>query len=266
MGDPRTCARRPDRVPVADHALRRSRAAVPVRARGQGAGGGQARGGDPLRHPRRRAGASRPAVLVRRLHRAVRARRSGAAQAGADRPRRRHRGPRTHAGVRGAVRGRDRLPGEQPRRLREHGAPVPDVRRLLHVLRQPGARGAAARAVRLPARRREERGRRGALPPCRRRPRSRDGRGGRRHRTGRGARPRRGEGPRRGRPPGDSEPAAPGDALRSRERHARRELRLRRDAVAGAAGGPVGRPPRSAMGMPPPAIASSRTSSSWSPS
>ena len=62
----------------------------------------------------------------------------------AHRPGRRHRRPRPDAGVGGALRGGDRLPGHQPGRLRQHGAPVPDVRRAVRVL--PGAGGGAGAA------------------------------------------------------------------------------------------------------------------------
>ena len=109
---------------------------VPVRAGGPGAGGGQARGRDPVRRPERRAGASRA--------RSARSTRSSSdsswairrsAKLAPHRAGRRHRRPRAHAGVRRALRRGDRLPGQQPRRLRQHGAPVSDVRRALRLLR-----------------------------------------------------------------------------------------------------------------------------------
>ena len=153
---------------------------------------------DSVRHPERRARASRPAVLLRCLRRAVRAGGSGARRARPHRPGRRYRRPGPDAGVGRTVCGGDRLPGDQPGRLRQHGASVPDVRRPLRVLSDAGrGAGAAPGAVRVSPRGGQERHRGGALPASRGRPGSRDGRGGRRYRAGRGAGARGGEGARR---------------------------------------------------------------------
>ena len=139
-----------------------------------GPGAPSARAPSPMTS-RRRARSPRHRLLVRRVPRAVRPHRSGPGRAGADRARRRH-DHRALAGVRGPL-PRPRASRRSPGRPRQYGAPVPDVRRPLRLL--PAAGGGAARhagAVRLPAWRGEERGRRGALPAARGRARLQDGR------------------------------------------------------------------------------------------
>ena len=220
---------------------------------------------DPVRHPERRARASRPAVLLRRLRRAVRAGGSGARRARPHRPGRRYRRPGPDAGVGRAVCRGDRIPGDQPGRLRQHGAPVPAVRRLYAYCRGAGrGAGAAPGAVRLSARGGQERHRGGALPPSRSRPGSRDGRGGGGHRAGRGAGARGGEGARRRRA------CAPRRAVRGPSRSTTWPARPASSASAAtsrrrrASGSTSGRCPPSATGMRPRGTASWRTWSAWS--
>ena len=92
------------------------------------------------------------------------------------------------AGVGRAICRGDRIPGHEPRRLRQHGAPVPDVRRLLRVLSDPASERprprvlfvclhGAAKSVIGAAHFRRLAAAAG----------SRDGRGGGGHRAGRGA-------------------------------------------------------------------------------
>ena len=78
MGYPRTSQDRPHRLPVADRALHREAAGVPLRAGRQGAGHRQGNRRDPLRHPRREVQPCRREVQLRRLHRRVQARRARA--------------------------------------------------------------------------------------------------------------------------------------------------------------------------------------------
>ena len=85
---------RPHRLPLADPALRRAGRRIPLRADRAGVRGRQGDRGHPLRHPRCRAVRPRRRPLhVRRPHQAFQAGRPGAAQARADRARRRHRPP-----------------------------------------------------------------------------------------------------------------------------------------------------------------------------
>ena len=187
------------------------------------------------------------------------------ASARAHRPGRRYRRPRADAGVGRTVCGGDRLPGHEPGRLRQHGAPVPDVRRPLRVLSDAGrGAGAVPGAVRVSPRGGQERHRGGALPPSRRGTGSRDGRGGRWYRARRGAGAGRGEGARRRRT--RVRPRAVRGPSRSTTWPARRASsasaatsRRRR-----ASGWTSGRCPPSVTATRPRATASWPTSSAWS--